>query len=265
MAEAQSASRSAEEARETWLGQYAERLQARLLVDLGRVPEAEARFASLTDRAEDAPEVAYDAAVAFHLHGDLRRAISWYKRGMGRGATMGAGKSKHEFLKGEVLALVEEKRYAEALSAVDRFGVTYPAWQDRIWLFHEYVRWRAGEHPEPNPSQVLPNFTDLERYWELEFEFAAGGEPQEILGRLDRFLAERPETRAEALSLRAELLARLGRAREAAEVSQSALELVRGEAPRSTVARGHADLVASRAFRFRSELQRVTPGRETIR
>lgn len=265
MAEAEAAFQAAEAARELWLGQYAERLQARLLVALGKVPEAEARFASLTDRVEDAPEVAYDAAVAFHLHGDLRRAVSWYGRGIGRDSAMGAGKSKHEFLKGEVLALVEQKRYAEALSAVDRFGATYPAWQYRLWLFREYIRWRAGEIPEIDPTGVSPNFTDLERYWELEFEFAAGGEPQDILPRLDRFLAERPETRAEVLSLRAELLARLGRVREAAEVSQSALELVRGEAPRSTAARGHTDLIASRAFRLREELRRGTPNREAVR
>lgn len=264
MAEARAAFQSANEARELWLGQYAERLEARLLVALGKIPEGEARFASLVERAEDAPEVAYDAAVAFHLHGDLGRAVSWYRRGIGRDSAMGAGKSKHEFLKGEVLALVEEKRYAEALSAVDRFGATYPALLDRTWLFREYVRWRAGERPEPDPSRVLPNFTDLERYWEMEFEFAAGRKPQEILGQLDRFLAERPETRAEALSLRAELLARLGRMREATEVAQSALDLVLREAPREIVARGHADLVASRALRLREEFRRATPGRETV-
>jgi tetratricopeptide (TPR) repeat protein len=249
MSEAEAALSSARRAREIWLGQYAERLQARILVGQGRVPEAEARFASLAERAEDGPEVAYDAAVAFHLHGDLSRAVSWYARGMGRGSAIGAGKSKHEFLKGEVLALVEQKRYAEALAAVERFYATY-SWQE--WPFREYVRWRAGEQPEADPAGVPSNGTDLERYWELEFELAAGGRPAEILRRVDRFLAERPETRAEALSLRAEILARLGRPREAAEVAQSALELVRAEQGRSIIAHGHLDLLEERAHRLRS-------------
>jgi len=257
MSEAEAALESAKRARETWLGQYAERLQAKVLVAEGKIREAEDLFASLAERAEDAPEVAYDAAVAFHLSGDLRRAVAWYGRGIGRESAIGAGNSKHEFLKGEVLALVEEKRYAEALAAVARFGATYPPWQHHIWIFREYVRWRAGERPEADPSGVPSNWTDLERYWELEFEFAAGGTPEESLRRVERFLVERPKTRGEALSLRAELLARLGRLSEAAEVAQSALELVRVEQDRSIVARGHLDLVEERAHRLGEELQRV--------
>jgi tRNA A-37 threonylcarbamoyl transferase component Bud32/tetratricopeptide (TPR) repeat protein len=257
MSEAKAALDSARRAREIWLGQYAERLQAKILVAQGKIPEAEARFASLAERAEDAPEVAYDAAVAFHLSGDLRRAVSWYEQGIGRGSAIGAGKSKHEFLKGEVLALVERKRYAEALAAVARFGATYPSFQSHLWTFREYVRWRSGERPEADPSGVPRNWTDLERYWELEFELSAGGKPEEILRRVDRFLAERPETRVEALSLRAELLARQGRKREAAEAAQSALELVRAEQGRSIIARGHLDLVEERARRLREELRQA--------
>jgi tetratricopeptide (TPR) repeat protein len=253
--EAKAAQDSAERARETWLGEYAERLQAKILVAEGKIPEAEANFTSLVQRAEDAPEVAYDAGVAFHLVGDLSRAVAWYERGLGRGSSIGAGKSKAEFLKGEILALVEKKRYGEAFAAVERFGAIYPAVEDQVWLFREYIRWRAGERPEARPSKVAPANTDLIRYWELEFEFASGGEPREILSRVDRFLAERPETRAEALSLRAELLAHLGRGREAAEVAQSALELVRAEAERSIIARGHLDLLAKRDRELREGLR----------
>jgi tetratricopeptide (TPR) repeat protein len=247
MAEARAAQSSAKQARETWLGQYAERLQAKILVAAGKIPEAEARFAALTENAEDGPEVAYDAAVAFHLHGDLRRAVAWYERGIGRESAMGAGKSKHEFLKGEILALVEERRYAEALAAVERFVATYPTWQGHMWTFREYVRWRAGERPERDPSGVPSNWPDLERYWELEFQLADRDEPEEVLLRVDRLLGERLETRAELLSLRAELLTRLGRTREATEIAQSALELVRTEQARSIVARGHTDLIEKRA------------------
>ena len=252
--EAQAARRATEQAHEVWLSQYGERIEAKILVAQGDVREAEAHFTSLMTRAEDAPEVAYDAAVVFHLAGDLQRAVSWYERGIGRGSGMGAGKSKHEFLKGEVLALVEAKRYEEALQAVERFGATYyPAWQDRLWHFREYVRWRAGERPRLELPRAEPNWTDLERYWELEFEFTAGESPRAILSKVDRFLVERPETRAELMSLRAELLARLGRKKEAVEEAQSAFEIARGEAPRSIIARGHLDLLASRARRLRGE------------
>ncbi|HEX4960168.1 MAG TPA: serine/threonine-protein kinase [Thermoanaerobaculia bacterium] len=252
MTEALAAQGSAELAKETWLGQYAERLQAKILVASGKVSEAEARFTSLSAKAEDAPEVAYDAAVAFHLHGDLRKAIIWYERGIGRESAMGAGKSKHEFLKGEILALVEERRYTEALSALESFMAAYPTWRSHLWTYREYVRWRAGERPDADPAGVPANWTDVERYWDLELALADGGEPKEILRRADRLLAEKLAPRAEILSLRAVLLARLGQPREAAAAAQSALELVRVEQTRSIVARGHAELVEKRARELRS-------------
>jgi tetratricopeptide (TPR) repeat protein len=254
MTEARAAQGSAERAREVWLGQYAGRLQAKILVAGDRIPEAEARFLSLYESAEDGPEVAYDAAVAFHLHGDLRRAVAWYERGIGRESAMGAGKSKHEFLKGEILALVEERRYAAALSAVERFVATYPAWQSHMWTFREYVRWRAGERPETDSSGIPSNWTDLERYWDLEFQLADGADPEAVLRQVDRLLAEKLETRAELLSLRAGILARLGRTQEAAKIAQSAVELVRTEQARSIVARGHADLVEKRARALRNDI-----------
>jgi tetratricopeptide (TPR) repeat protein len=256
MPEAEAALTSANEARETWLAQYAERLRAKILVAEGRTEEAEALFMSVAEKAEDAPEVAYDAGVAFHLAGDLPRAVFWYERGFGRASAIGAGKSKHEFLKGEILALVEEKKYEEALAAVERFGATYPSFQASHWLYHEYIRWRSGEEPQVDPGGVQPNWTDLERYWAMEFEFAGGVNPREMLPRVDRFLAERPETRAEALSLRAELLVRLGRPKDAREAAGAALELVEDEAGRSIIGRAHRDLVEERARRLRARLLR---------
>jgi serine/threonine protein kinase/tetratricopeptide (TPR) repeat protein len=215
-AEAESAFQSAQEAREPWLGEYAQRLEAKVLVGEGKMAQADASFAAIAESADDAPEVAYDAAETFHLHGDLRRAVAWYERGVGRSSAPGAGKSKHEFVKGEVLALVEEKRFGEALDAIDRFGAAFPPWESHLWLFRDYVRWRAGQRPVAEPAAIPSNWTDLERYWQLEYDFARGGDPNELLPRLDRFLAEKPETLAEALSLKAELLARLGRARKRA-------------------------------------------------
>lgn len=247
MAEARAAEDAAGRAREAWLGEYAKRLQAKILVAEGRLQEAEDRFKSLAERADDAPEVSYDAAVAFHLAGDLRQAVAWYREGLGRMSAMGAGKSKHEFLKGEVLALVEGRRYEEALKAVSRFAAIY-SWHK--WNYREYIRWRAGERPEPDPEGVTVNSTDLDRYWVLEFAFASGEAPGKLLAQVDRYLEERPETRAEVLSLRAELLARLGRRSEAAETAARALEAVQAEAASSIVARGHLGLVEERFRRL---------------
>ncbi len=248
--EAHLAESSAAAAQELWLTEYARRLEARILVAEGKYVEAEESFERIAQNADDAPEVAYEAAVAFHLKGDLRRAVGWYDRGMGPGARIGEGKSKHEFLKGEVLALVEANRLGEALEAVDRFGAAFPPEQYQTPIYREYVRWRMGEPPETAALAVSPYRPDLDHYWLLEFEFARGGDPRGLLVRTDKFLDERPVTRAEVLSLRAELLARLDRPEEAREAAARARELIEAERPRSIVARAHASLVEERARRL---------------
>jgi tetratricopeptide (TPR) repeat protein len=257
LAEARTAQQSGSRSYEPWLVEYAKRVEAKILVEQGRITAAEALFSKLADESEDGSEVAYEAAVAFHLRGDLGRAVVWYERGLGRGSAMGEGKSRHEFLKGEVLALVEEKRFAEALAAVDRFVATFPPWKDQAPIYREYVRWRAGEIPDLTGFEMPPNRPDLDRYWYFEFQFARGEDPERLLSQVDRALAERPVTRAELLSLRAEILARLGRPKEAAETARSAFELARAEKERSIVERGHIDLLAARVRLLGDELRRT--------
>ncbi|HVR08553.1 MAG TPA: serine/threonine-protein kinase [Thermoanaerobaculia bacterium] len=243
---AQAAQRAAAAAQEGWIEEYAGRVEARLLAAEGHIPEAERRFAAITRTADDPTEVSYEAAVAFHLRGDLRRALAWYRRGLDAGAIYDGGKSKHEFLKGEVLALLEERRYSDALAAIDRYG---NAFSDEA-IYREFVRWRAGEMPNDISSKVPPNGTDLHRYWALECRFARGAEPRGLLAEVERMLSEKPETRGELLSLQAELLARLGERKRAADAARSAYEVVSAERANSIIARGHLDLVRERLQRL---------------
>jgi tetratricopeptide (TPR) repeat protein len=250
MAAAQAAQRAAAAAQESWIEEYAGRVEARMLVAENRIPEAERRFAAIARGAEDATEVAYEAAVAFHLQGDLPRALAWYRRGLDGGAVYDGGKSKHEFLKGEVLALLEERRYSDALSAIDQFVRGFPAAYDQGEVYREFVRWRAGELPNDPSSRVPPNGTDLYHYWAAECRFARGAEPRQLLAEVERMLSEKPETRGELLSLQAELLARLGDTKRAAETARGAFEVVNAERGSSIIARGHLDLVRERLQRL---------------
>jgi len=250
LAAAQRAQREAAAAQESWLEEYAGRVEARLLAAEGRIPEAERRFAAIAGSAEDATEVSYEAGVAFHLHGDLPRAIAWYARGLDSGAIFDGGKSKHEFLKGEVLALLEERRYVDALSAVDRYVRGFPAAAGQGDVFREFVRWRAGETPNDPSSNVPPGGTDLDHYWAAECRFARGAEPRQLLAEVERMLGEKPETRGELLSLEAELLARLGDSKRAATAARAAFETVSAERASSIIARGHWDLVRERLQRL---------------
>ncbi|MBV8199142.1 MAG: serine/threonine protein kinase, partial [Acidobacteria bacterium] len=243
---AQAAQRAAAAAQESWIEEYAGRVEARLLAAENRIGEAERRFDAIARTAEDATEVDYEAAVAFHLQGDLRRAVSWYRRGLDAGAIFDGGKDKHEFIKGEVLALLEQRRFAEALAAIDSYSRAM-APED---VYREFVRWRAGELPNDVTSRVAPNSTDLHRYWAIECRFARGAEPRQLLAEVERMLSEKPETRGELLSLQAELLARLGDRKRAAEAARAAFEVVSAESGRSIIARGHLDLVRERLRRL---------------
>jgi tetratricopeptide (TPR) repeat protein len=243
---AQAAQRAAAAAQESWIEEYAGRVEARLLAAENRVGEAERRFTAIAKTAEDATEVAYEAAVAFHLQGDLERALAWYRRGLDAGPIFDGGKSRHEFLKGEVLALLEQRRYADALAAIDTYG---KAFFDEA-IYREFVRWRAGEMPNDVSSRVAPNATDLHRYWEIECRFARGAQPRPLLAEVERMLGEKPETRGELLSLQAELLARLGEPQRAAETARNAFEVVSAERATSIIARGHLDLVRERLKRL---------------
>jgi len=250
LAAAQAAQRAAAAAQEKWIEEYAGRVEARMLAAENRIPEAERRFAAIARGAEDATEVSYEAAVAFHLQGDLPRAVAWYRRGLDGGAIYDGGKSKHEFIKGEVLALLEERRYADALSAIDQFVRGFPAAYGQGEVYREFVRWRAGELPNDPSSRVPPNGTDLDRYCAAECRFARGAEPRQLLAEIERMLGEKPETRGELLSLQAELLARLGDTQRAAETARGAFEVVSAERASSIIARGNWELVRERMQRL---------------
>ncbi len=246
LAAAQAAQRAAAAAQESWIEEYAGRVEARMLAAENRIPEAERRFAAIARGAEDATEVSYEAAVAFHLQGDLPRALAWYRRGLDGGAIYDGGKSKHEFLKGEVLALLEERRYDDALAAIDRFSRAFSPEE----VYREFVRSRAGELPNDPSSSVPSNGTDLDRYWAAECRFARGVDSRQLLAEVERMLSEKPETRGELLSLQAELLARLGDTKRAAETARGAFEVVGAERASSIIARGSWDLVRERRQRL---------------
>lgn len=238
----------AEQAQDPLLLECLSRFQGKHLVAAGQVVEGERIFERLALRSENASDIAFDAGEALHLHGDLLKAARWYRRGIGRGGSMEAGKSKHEFLKGQVLALVELGRFDEAMEAVDLFTATYQAGAD-IEIYKEYARWRKGERPRLDRFKLKEQNIDLYHYWKLELERANGVDPAILLKGIDHELEYGSEVKAELLSLRGELLQELGRPKEAASALREALEIARVERSRNIVARAHFDLIAKRSAR----------------
>jgi transcriptional regulator with XRE-family HTH domain len=226
---------------------------AKALIGAGITNEAEDLIAVLATNSENASEIFYDAAAAFHVAGDLTRAIRFYDAGIRRGGSPEAGKSKHEFLQAEVFALVEVGQFAEAEHAIARFRDRYVT-GDEDWtaMYGEFVRWRKGEPPRPERVAVPTNATDLMRYWVLEFRNARGDPTAALLRAADALLGEGNRPRGPLMSLRADLLSQLGRHAEALTVARAASVECEEEAKTSLIARGHLKVVRNRAAHLRA-------------
>jgi predicted Ser/Thr protein kinase len=235
---------------EAILVEVMQRAQAALLVRTGHLNEGEALFQRIWRTSENASEIAYDAGVAYHLHGDLDRAISWYERGMGKGASTAAGKSKHEFVQAIVLALGELRRWNEASDAVERYRAAYVSSIAEAAIYDEYIRWRRGEAPRIDNVYVNWYATDVNRYWLLEFRLARGERPDKLLPIVEGEVNIGSQPQCIWRSLRAELMVRLGRKADAEAEASRAMDALKVERTMAIIARAHADIVEERFARI---------------
>lgn len=209
--------------------EHARRVHGQILVAAGRYGEAETLFSEVAARSDEGPEVAFDAARAFHLAGELERAVWWYQRGLGPGGMSSMGRGKWEFLEGLVFALDELGRPEEAGAEIDRFASSWLAERgdenrDAVEIFRDFLRWRGGEPPRRAWGLPREGQPDVFRYLILEMKLARGGDPKELLPAVDAELDRSSDTIPMLLSLRAVLLGELGRPREAAGAGRRAVE-----------------------------------------
>ncbi len=243
------------------LSEWANRLYATILVKAGRGDEAERAFEAVWASSSSPTDVAWDAGHSFHLAGQLDRAVAWYNRGLGLHASTGIGRGRYEFLEGEVLALGELKRWDDALQAIRRFQAEFTS-TDRPYpeAFRQYVQWRRGERVD-NPVDLRGlTTTDLVRYWNLEILWKNGMKPAAALAAIDR---ERLHSSADTLllSLRGEVLAKLGRLSEAYEDARKSYQAALISRSSDTEVRAHFDLIATR---FAQRARAVGRTREAI-
>jgi serine/threonine protein kinase/tetratricopeptide (TPR) repeat protein len=245
LSEVAAAGANAARAGDPFLADWVARVRARSLVAAGRYEQAERAYQELTRTSEASTDAAFEAGKAFHLAGLLDRAVEWYRRGFGRGGSANAGRGKWEVLEGAVLALAELGRYRDAQTAIDDFVAAYGD-QDPAEQLRRFLLWRQGEPPtlpNRNPEMVQ----DLYRYWELEIQLAAGGDPRSLVAKVDQSLSLTSESAPMLLALKAELLGRTGRHREAAQVAEEGYELARQQRRELTGVGAHFRLIAQRA------------------
>jgi tetratricopeptide (TPR) repeat protein len=242
--EAETARKAAEVSVDPYLAEWTSRVKAKALAAAGRIDEAEALFQKLATNPETGSEAAFDAGRAFHLQGHVKRAVVWYRRGLGQGATAEIGRGKYEYLEGIVFCLGERGRWEEALTEVERFRAAYPS-SNPATGYREYIRWRTGENPSLEGARETSN-PDLARYWELEFRWLRHQSAQTLLAGVDEELKRTSEAGPFLLSLRGELLGKLGRGAESLAAEHEALRQTRGSLDTSPASRAHYDLVANR-------------------
>lgn len=230
------------------LAEWVERVRIRSLIHAGRVEEA-FRVLAAFESSESFSDIAFDAAVALHLEGALSDAVRWYASGLARRPRAGAGRSKYEFLEGAVLALVEQKRFADAERVINSFCEQYTSECGPRDYYRNYVRWMAGERPAPMPMDPV---IDLYRYWALEFRRANRDDSAELLADVQSELQRNGSSMALLRSLEADLLMQLDRMDEAERAADQALATVSGARARQTEARAHFALVSERARRIRA-------------
>lgn len=260
LSEVEAAGANAAKAEDPFLADWVARVRARSLVAAGRHEPAERAYQELTRTSEAATDAAFEAGKAFHLVGLLDRAVEWYRRGFGRGGSANAGRGKWEVLEGAVLALAELGRDRDAQTAIDDFVAAYGD-EDSADQLRRFLLWRKGESPTL-PNRNLEFLLDLHRYWELEIQLAAGGDPRALVSQVDRSLLLTSESAPMLLSLKAELLGRTGRNREAAQVAKEGYELARQQRRELPGVCAHFRLIAQRAAAFSRAVGNESQARE---
>jgi tRNA A-37 threonylcarbamoyl transferase component Bud32 len=247
--ELESAAAFAGSAQDDLLAEWIGRERGTVLTETRSLDEAEGVFSDLLTRTTMTTNVAWEAGRAFHLAGDLSRAVAWYRRGfVGAAARLQIGRHPRDLVEGIVLALGEGHRWGDALAECDRAEAGYPTASHSVASLRTYVLWRSGR-PAPPPSL---EFDDLDEFklWALESRFARGVVPTRLLAEVEQLRQTTSEVGPLLDSLESELLAALGRRDEAKRVALAALEGCRRGAMTSPVLRAHLDLVAERAHKL---------------
>ncbi|QQR75727.1 MAG: serine/threonine protein kinase [Holophagales bacterium] len=264
VAEMSVALESARQAGDVRLAEVAERWLGRAFISAGREKEAEERLEPLFLRAESPSNVAWDAAKAFHLAGDLRRAAAWYEKGLMFDGGPTGGRQKHYYLFALVTALAEAGNWEAARRSIASFldSSGAPAMGR---LAEQYVNWRSGAPVDVEGlDPMLPNSTDPIKSWYLEIRHAAGAPPADLIAELDPILARADEAKGQLHSLRGQLLGELGRAEEAKTAFARALAAFTLAAGTDVAARFDRHLAEDRLRALSARLreqERVASGR----
>ena len=156
-----------------------------------------------------------------------------------------------ESLAGLVMALGELDRWEAARREIEKYSRVRqnPRF---VNVARNYVSWRRNE-PLGNEIKITDEFLfyDLQRFWRLEFRWARGAAPGDLLTDVEEELGwTSEEHRALVQSLRADLWAAEGRVEEALVLARRARDQVMTDMKTYPTARAYFDVVTERCARI---------------
>ena len=249
LSDAVAAEKAASEAVDDVLLEWAKRTHGLYLLRAGRIAEGEVYLGALVQTVAAPSEVSAEAGRALHLAGELNRAVDWYERALGSGASVTVGPPNDDTLEGLVFALGEMGRWDEARVRISRYERLYGGGNTRAPNYREYVLWRSAGRADRGLADN-PAAPDIDRYWSLEFRAANGESPDVLLPLVDARQKDAPSVRWLLLSLKAALLERQGYATAAFEAAREAYAATMALVSTKVEARAHLDLVVERYARL---------------
>ncbi len=231
-------------ANDRMLARWINRVYGRNLIFASRHSEAEEVFTRLLSTPDASSDAAWEAAISYHLTGNLEEAVKWYERGLGSGGDQGFGRARSEYLEGIILAHAERETWDEAERAISRYAGAYASDSAHLAVYRAYVEWqRSGKATVPTITEHNP---DLHRYWNLELRHASGETADNLLPAIEAAFDRASGSKALLQSIQAEVLHSAGRTGEARVSIETALREARETRSTSVEVRAHFGLIQSR-------------------
>jgi tRNA A-37 threonylcarbamoyl transferase component Bud32/tetratricopeptide (TPR) repeat protein len=250
LASAETAVAAAQRANDSLLVEWSSRRLVAARIEAAQFDAAEALVASRLERSVDPSQFCWEAAHAFHLRGELARAVRWYEHGLERIPDAYEGRFTEDELAGLVFAHAELGDWGGAHAAVRKWGQSLEILRLSAQVLGLWIDWRSGQPVVGRMPDVEPGSPDLFRYLALEVELLHGGEPESIRQRARAERARSTATIPLLLGLEAEILGRAGRLEEARALARQALERARAESAIGFLARAHLGLIEERSRRL---------------
>jgi hypothetical protein len=228
---------------------WTRRVSSKVLIRAGRSREAQTRTREVMQQMESPSDACWDAAVTFHLQGNLDLAYQWYATGLRIIREPARGRMNYEFLEGLLFVDVERGRWRAAQETAEAFRAALSnQWVD-VDYYADWLEWlRTGVFRRT--MTLTQSNLDIFRYLELEQAWSTRSTPPAaLLGRIDASTLSGAYAPL-SLSLKAEIIEAGGDRAEAVALARTAYDDLVRMLRNDSAARAHLNFASARYARL---------------